>query len=251
MIALQLPAPELSWKPAGAPHIEQPVEVKLPPILLDGGAEATDADAQKVGAYVYRLGFGGEQLWNESEQRWTAVPDDPAALPPLPLTYKPGNPRPWQGMLVAIGMKDKDGEDRFAKAAGGTPRYRLRAYARFKRDGAEYAGFSAASSELAFVSGKESQRFTVKMDPEDVQQVEEVTFLLKNASLAAAAHLKLSTVDDQAVEIATPLAAVWIAVDGSIHLKPAGGMKIVLEGNLETGQINYLSSDGVTRKNLL
>jgi hypothetical protein len=253
--ALTLAAPELAWSGA-APQIEQPVELKLPAILFPDGVEATEADAQKVGAFVYRQGSGGEEIWNETEQAWTPPPEALGALPPVALSYKAGDPFPWQGTLVAIGMKDKDGQDRFAKAAGGAPSYRLRAYASFRRDGAELSGLSPASDTLEFVSGAESQLFKVKMDPDDPQQTQEVTVLLKNAAQAAAGYLKISTKSGQEVEIAncdasgTPLAVVRLAADGSINLQPATGKKVVIAGDLEAKQIRYLSSDGVTTKDL-
>jgi hypothetical protein len=244
--------PELAWS-GTAPQIEQPVTLKLPAILFPDGVEATEADAQKVGAFVYREDSGNEQIWNETEQAWTAPPAELGALAPVALTYKAGDPFPWQGMLVAIGMKDKDGQDRFATAASGTPSYRLRAYASFMRDGAALAGLSAASDALQFVSGVDAQLFKVKMDPEDPQQTQEVTVLLKNAAQTVAGYLRISTKSGQEVEIAncdasgTKLASLRLAPDGTIYLQ---GQKIVVDGDLEAQQIRYLSSDGVTTKDL-
>ena len=253
MNPLRVPIPALSWKPSGPPQLEQPVEVRLPAIRYSDGAEALEADAEKVGAYVYRLGPGGEELWNETEQRWTEVPPDPTALPPLPLTYKAGDPLPWQGLLIAIGMKDKDGNKRFDKAAGGAPRYRLRAYGKFKRDGADHAGLGGPSPELAFVSGAENQRFGVEMDPQDPQQTVRARIQLKNAGLAPAGYLEIRTTGGQEVEIVNcdasgaKLATVLLAADGTIRLQ---GQKIVLAGDLEAQRIRYLSSDGVSVKDL-
>jgi len=250
MNPLAVPAPALSWAPSGAPQIEQPVEVKLPAIHFEDGIEAADADAQKVGAYVYRLGSAGEEFWNETEQRWAGVPADPAALPLVPLVYKAGDPLPWQGTLIAIGQKDKDGNKRFDKAAGGEPRYRLRAYAQFKRDGADYAGLSEPSGELAFVSGLENQRFGIEMEPEDSQQTARARVQLKNASLAPAGYLEIRTIGGQEVEIVNcdasgaKLASVLLAADGTIRLQPAAGKKIVLEGDLEAQRIRYQQSSG-------
>jgi hypothetical protein len=249
MILLDVAAPELTGKPAAAPQIEQPVEVKLAALHYPDGTQATDADAQVVGAYVYRVISGGEQLWNEKEQSWTDVPGDPSALPPLALTYKAGDPLPWQGMLVAIGMKDKDGNDRFATASGGEPSYRLRAYARFKRDDGDYAGLSVPSDAVSFVSAADTQRFKVDMQP-DPDTAQEVTLVLKNASLAKAGYVKISTTAGQIVEIGNldasgaPLALVQLAADGSILLQPAAGKKIVLQGDLEAQRIRYQPSGG-------
>ena len=146
-------------------------------------------------------------------------------------------------------MKDKDGGDRFAKAAGSVPRYRLRAYARFNRADGDYAGLSAPSSDLAFVSAADTQRFKVDMQP-DPQQTEEVTLVLKNAGLAAAGYVKISTRGGQVVEIGNldasgaPLAMMRLAADGSILLQPAAGKKIVLAGDLEAQRIRYQPAAG-------
>lgn len=257
MSALGVPVPELAWKPpGGAPQIQQPVDLKLPSLAFPDGAEATEAEAEIVGAYVYRLGVAGEELWNETEKRWAEVPVELGALPPLPLTYKAGDPFPWQGMLVAVGQKDKDDNPRFQPASGGAPRYRVRAYARFKREGVEFSGLSAPSPELQFVDAQQTERFKVLMDPEDLQQVQEIRLLLKSASLDDAGYLKISTSGGNQVEIANcdasgaKLASVLLAADGSIQLTPAAGKKIVLARDLEAQQIRYLSSDGITVKDL-
>lgn len=256
MIALDVPAPELAGTPAAAPHLEQPVLVKLSGLHFPDGSEATDAYAQTVGAYVYRLRAAGEELWNEAEQRWTNVPEDPSALPPLPLQYKAGEAQPWQGLLIAIGMTDKDGKERFDPASGGDPRYRLRAHVRFKRDGAEYSGLSSPSATLEFVKGVDSQRFQVTMDPNDPQQTQEVTLRLRNAGLVDAGYLRISTKSGPEVEVANldasgaPLASVLLAADGTIRLKPATGKKIVLEGDLEAHHIRYQPAGGGAARDL-
>lgn len=257
MNSLSIAAPDLSWTPSGPPQLEHPIEVRLHAIHYSDGAEAVEADAQKVGAYVYRLGSAGEELWNETEQRWVEAPADPAALPPVPFIYKAGDPLPWQGMLIAIGQKDKYGNSRFGKATGGEPRYRLRAYAQFKRDGADYAGLSDPSHELSFVSGTENQRFDVEMTPpDDPQQTEKVCIRLKNANLVPAGYFEIRAAGGQEVEIVncdaggSKLAAVLLAADGSIRLQPATGKKIVLAGDIESQRIRYLSSDGLTVKDL-
>jgi hypothetical protein len=255
VIPLPLPEPQLEWKPAGPPQLEQPVEVRLPALPYPDGAEALEADALRVGAYIYRTDASGERVWDDKAQSWIAPPADLAALQPLPFIYKAGDPLPWQGTLIAIGMEDKDRQPRFAKAAGGEPTYRLRPYAKFKRDGVEYEGLGVYSAPLAFVSGLENQPFTVEMLP-DPQAPQRVSIKLKNAALLPAGYLEIRALGGQEVEIANcdaggaKLAEVLLAADGSIRLTPAAGRKVVLAGDLEARAIRYLSSDGTTMKDL-
>ena len=249
MIALPLPDPQLGWAPAGPAQLEQPVEVRLPALPYPDGTEAVEADALRIGAYVHRFDAAGERVWDEKAQSWIDVPADLAALQPVPFIYKAGDPLPWQGTLIAIGMQDKDKQPRFAKAAGGAPIYRLRAYAHFKTADAEYQGLSAYSAPLAFVSGLENLPFSIEMLP-DPQAPQRVSIKLKNAALAPAGYLEIRAAGGQEVEIANcsasgaKLAEVLLAADGSIRLKPASGQKIVLEGDLLAQRIRYQPDSG-------
>jgi len=240
MSALAVPVPQVSWKTGAAPELEQPVEVGLAAVRYpEGVALAPESGLAKLGVFVYRLAGAGEEIWNEGEQQWQGAPGDLASLAALePLALAPGKkgaPLPWQGVLVAAGQKDKHDAERFAAAAGGTPRYRLRAFAAAKRDAIEYAGLSAASAELAFVSAAEGKRFELVMEPEKIKECERMRFLLKDAALREAAYVELRASGGREVEIVNcdasgqPLASVRLAADGDIVLKPAPGKGVAIE----------------------
>ncbi len=255
-MALTLPVPTIVTDPPGAAaELEKPVQLRLGPLRHPDGREVAASDVQNVGAFVYRVTGGGEEIWNESEQRWQAAPASAAdldALTPIPFTAKPGEPMPWHGMLVAAGQKDKAGADRFTKAVNGTPRYRLRAYARTAGD----TGSSSPSSDLTFVSGAENQRFAVSFDTATPRDCHRVRFGLKNDALANAGYVEIRASGGQEVEIANcdtngaVLARVLLTADGEIHLEPKSGRSIVIAGTLEAEEIHYRPQNQTTKQYL-
>jgi hypothetical protein len=245
MTPINLPAPMLSQDPPGAaPEIELPVSVKLPTLMFPSGLPVTQADVTKLGAFVYRRTGGTEEIWNEGEQLWQSPPADLNALTPLPLTFKDGASEPWAGVLVAAGMKDKAGVDRFVKAASGQPRYVVRAWARLGKDGVEFEGLSPPTAELAFVSAADNQRFVVELDPPKGREAERARMQLRTASRTPIGWIEIRAADGE-VEIVKcdggggPLSSVLLADDGSIHLRPATGREIVLDGDLRARRVRY------------
>jgi hypothetical protein len=245
MTPINLPAPTLSQDPQGsAPEIELPVSVKLPTPIFPSGLPVTQADVKKIGAFVYRRTGGTEEIWNEGEQVWQPPPADLNPLTPLPLTFKDGTPEPWSGVLVAAGMKEKSGADRFAKASGGQPRYVVRAWARLTKDGEEFEGLSPPTAELAFISAADNQRFVVELDPPKGREAERARMQLRTASRTPVGWIEIRAADG-VVEIVKcdggggPLSSVLLADDGSIHLRPAAGREIVLDGDLRARRVRY------------
>lgn len=262
MTPLSVPVPQVSWKAGGAPQLEQPVELGLPALSYPDGAPLTlDSGLAALGVFIYRSAGGGEDIWNEEEQKWQAAPgaiEGLGALTPLALApaSRKNAPYPWQGVLVAAGQKDRDDAERFAAAAGGTPGYRVRAFAAAKRGATRYVGLSAPSVELAFVSGEEGKRFQLKLDPKSIQECSSVRLQLKDAALREASFVELRSAPGHEVEIATrtasgaTLARVLLAANGDIRLEPAPGARIVLGGELEAGLIRYLPWGDTVKKYL-
>lgn len=246
MTTITVPVPVLEHDPPGAvAELEQPVNVKLPAFTLPGGATVTQADVKKLGAFVYRRIGSGEEIWNETTQAWQAPPADPSALTPVPLQFKDGEALPWQGLLVAAGQKDKAGADRFDKTAGGDPRYVLRATAELTHGGETFAGLSAPTEELRFVSAADNQRFGVELEPPKARDARRARMQLRNASRTPIGWLEIRTEGGREVEIVkcddggNPLSSVLLADDGSIHLRPAAGREIVLDGDLRAKRVRY------------
>lgn len=240
--------------PAGPWPIEQPIELKLAAPVFDDGAAVTDAESRKLGAFVLRVDGGGERVWDEKAKAWVAVPADAAgweALDPVPLSYAADRDPPWQGSLVASGMKDGSGADRFAVAAGGGPAYRLRPFVLAEHGGRRYRGLGAPSADIAFTTIADKQRFTIAMEPKSPQDCERARFVLKNGALADAGWFEIrSTSGRQEVEIVkcdaggAAVASVLLADDGNIVLRPGGGGRIVIDGELEARRFTRLQADG-------
>ena len=259
MSSLTLQAPQWQFEPAGpSAQLEKPVTVKLPPITYADGQAASQAQLQKIGAFVYRSKAGAEELWNEAQQAWQPSATDLATLAtltPIALAFKDGQPQPWQGLLVAAGQKDKDGAPRFAKAVNGEPAYRVRALAQFKRDGALAQALSAPSADLTFISTTENQRFAIALDTETAADCTVARIQLKTGSLQPAAFIELRASGPE-LEIANcdasgqARARVVLTAAGDIELRPLAGRRVIVHGDLETEHLRYLPATGSVKQEL-
>jgi hypothetical protein len=221
--------------------------------------ELTADDARVIGAFVYRGAIGGEEVWDHKNQQWVVPPiglDALATLKPLPFGPAPGEPAPWKATLVAAGQKDKGGNPRYAKSITGTPVYRLRAFARAKRDGVEFQGLGAPTPDIQFVSATENQRFVVGFDTDDVSTARRARVMLKNSALQPAGFLEIRATGGQEVEVANcepsgnVRARITLTSTGDIRLTPAPGRRILLDGDLDAQHITYQPQGGGTRQTL-
>jgi hypothetical protein len=255
MNTLAIPAPTLTGEPAGAsPEIEKPLAIKLPALHFADGTSLGDADVTKIGAFIYRRRAGVDELWDEQAQVCMAAPGELDALAskqPLPLQFKSGEPEPWTGTLVALGLKDKSGAPRFGKQVGGLPRYFVRVFAQANKEGVVHRGLGQPSAEVAFESAIDNQRFAVELDPSEARDATRVRLALKNSNRALAGWLEVRASGGQEVEIVkcdaggNAQSSLLLADDGSIRLRPAAGREIVLEGTLRAERVRYLNAAGV------
>lgn len=257
-IPLTLQVPQLVTDPPGFALLERAVAIKLGPIAFPDGQPVTQDDVARIGLFVYRI-LGGEQVWDEARQDWSPVPADPAALAaltPLPLMYKDGDPAPWRGTLVAAGQRTGAGAPRYAKALGGAPAYRVRAFVQARQRGNEHAGIGPASPDLVFSSLADSRRFELRFDTGDAQSCGRVTLILKDGALAPVGFVDIRGAGDQEVEIASCSpggavnASITLLASGDILLKPGAGGKVILDGPLEAGRIDYQPQAGGPRQTL-
>lgn len=151
---LEVKPPQLAGVKLGADtRIDRPLGIGLAPMKLPTG-EPLPAAAQ-VGAFLYRSGPQGEQVWNAAAGAWVADPGDEAlagTLAPLPLTASGDAALPWKATLNPALQVDASGAPQFAIAEGDAgPRYFARVLVTLQREGESWRGLGKASPPLSFV----------------------------------------------------------------------------------------------------
>jgi hypothetical protein len=163
---------------------------------------------------------------------------------------------PWTGMLVAFGQKDANGGARFNAAANGAPVYRLRGVLQVARDGAVLSGVGGPSADILFASSAERQRFRITFDTQDAASARRARLYLQDAGLRQAGYVEIRASGGREVEIAScdasggVRARVTLTDDGDIHLAPAAGRSIVLDGPLEAQRVRFQPAGGGSRQTL-
>jgi hypothetical protein len=251
--ALAVPQPTLTFEDAGggAAALEKPVTVLLGAVT-EAGAPVTPAALTAFGLNLRRRSTAGAQveMWDDGTKSW--APEQPGMRPkPIALAYKAGDPNPWQGILVAAGLKDATGAPALAKATQGYPQYTIGgAFA--ATDGATGDGPQSAPITFASVS----DRNLVVLGAGDGEQVEQATqgrLLLKDTALQVIGGLTvLRDAPGATVRLENAAGAgVVLHADGSIEITPAAGKGVRIAGDVETERIRYLPAGGGFKKNLV
>jgi hypothetical protein len=251
--ALTVPQPTLTFDDAGggAAALEKPVTVLLGPVT-EAGAAVTPGSLSGFGLRLRRRSAAGAQVevWDDGAKSW--APEQPGAQPkPIALAYRAGDPNPWQGILVAAGMKDAAGTPAVAKAAQGYPQYTI-AGTFTATDGA--AGDGPQSPPITFAGV--ADRNLVVLGAGDGEQLDQATqgrLLLKDTSLQVIGGLTvLRDSPGASVRLENAAgAAVVIHADGSIEITPAAGKGVRIAGDVETEHIRYLPAGGGFKKDLV
>ena len=248
MATLTLNPPVATLPATGAPPpLERPLTVAMAPARFPDGTPLDQAQTGKAGVLIYRTAKAGatEEVWNDGDQRWQAPLADLAPLKPTPFTFKAGAPEPWQAMVVAAGLKDAAGNDRFAKSVGGFPRYHARAYVEAVQSGQSYVGISDPSADWTFASEGDQTRFQVDLFGDSPKTASKARLQIKSGGLVPGAYVEIRAMNGNEVEIArcdgagVPVASIVIGGSGDIHIKPAAGHRVFIDADLECGSINY------------
>jgi len=244
--ALTIPAPALQFADAGggAAAIEQPLTVLLGPVTAVGAAVPPSALAGYGFAVVRRRTPGaGAEVWDDQGKTW--LPDAPAApATPIGLSYRDGDPAPWQGMLVAAGTNDAHGAPAFAKAVGGYPQYTVRGAFR-PAIGGPVAGPSSAP--FTFASASDKNLIVIGPgDGETPPQATQTRVLLKDPALQEIGALVIDRDAPGAVVTIRNAAgaSVVLRADGGIELHPAPGQGLLVDGDLEADYVTYRPAGG-------
>jgi len=244
---LNVPAPTL---PGPTADLEKPLVATLAaPTFADGSAAASDVTS--IGVFAFRGTPGTAQVWDDAQRSWRAVASDNDLLQLKPLPAAPKNGT-WQATIVGIGQKDSAGADVYAAASGGNPQYFLRALAKTKHAGTQDSGLSPASPPFIFTSSAANARYTVAFDTPDTKPdaAHKARMMLKSDSMQPVGYVEIRALPSFEVEIANcdasgnTLARVLLQSNGQVHLTPAAGQTVVIDGDVETGRIYYAPAGG-------
>ncbi len=250
-MALSISPPTL---PGATLPLSKPAIATLAGVAFADGSAVAPADVSAIGVFAFRGPPGGGQIWDDAAKAWSPIPADAQimSLKPLVATPKNGGGATWTATLVAIGQKDAGGADAYAAASGGNPQYYLRAFARAKRNGSDQTGLSTPSAAFTFVDDSANSRFTTTFDTPSTKpdSAHVVRIQLKGDALQTAGYVEIRAQPGFEVEIANcdaagnPLARMVLRSNGAIHLLPAGGARVIVEGDLETNRILYAPAGG-------
>lgn len=248
---LTVPAPALQFagQPVAGPVetmavLEKPVTVTFTPVAGASGPVAPPALAGFGFAVVRRRTSGAApEVWDDKVKQW--LPDAPATVAaPIGLSYRDGDPAPWQGTLVAGGTTDAAGAPAFAKAVGGYPQYTVRG-AFTPRGGQAVAGPSSAPFTMV---GAADQNLMVIGAGEDESPTDatQTRLLLKNTALQEIGALVIDRDSPGAVVTIRNAAGASVVLrsDGGIEVHPAAGKELLVAGDLEAEHVVYRPAGG-------
>lgn len=247
---ITVPAPSLAYD-ALAPGVaarELPLTVGLPDVT-DDGAALGPADLTTFGLVGYRQLTAGalREVWTPPAKAW--LPDlgpDPATG--TPLAFMAGDPRPWQGIVVAAGGTDAFGAPVFAAGVGGYPAYSFAGVFAGKTGDAVLGGSSASVS-----FGSVADRNLMVIGPADGEKPDNATearVLLKDPAFTVIGGLVVHR-DSPGAQVTLSNAAgasVVLLPDGSVEVRPAAGRSLLVTGDLEADRITYQPAGGGPRQ---
>lgn len=260
-LPLLVPTPVLAFKAVAGTFapLEDVVAVSFPAVRFPDGTAMTGEDFRGAQALLTRITGPGNnsEVWDPVVKSWRAVGGiDLSQLSGVPLLPPMSGTAPWEGVLIGAGQKDAAGTPLIEPAVGSFPQYRLRGSFRAKRGNIEAFGLGPESVAMEFASAAASARFAAQLTP-DSEAATRVRLMLRNAAAQPVGLLEIDASAGNAVVTlrnfdgsGNPLASVSLQADGAIRLTPAGGMKVIVAGDLEAEQIRYLPSDGLPRKTL-
>jgi hypothetical protein len=255
---LAVPRPTVTFDDVGggAAALEKPLTVLLGPVT-ESGAALTPAALTRSGLALRRRTAPGAQveIWDDGAKSWgpeaPAVPASSVSPPkPIAVAYKAADPNPWQGIVVAAGMKDAAGAPVLAKATQGYPQYTISGTFA-AADGATGDGPQTAPIMFASVSDRNLVALGAG-DGEQVDQATQARLLLKDPSLQVIGGITIMR-DSPGATVRVDNAAgasIVLHTDGSIELTPAAGQGVRIAGDVETEHLRYLPVGGGPKKDL-
>jgi hypothetical protein len=193
-MALIVPPPTLKQDSSTGPNFgfSKPIDLRCTGITFPDGRPLVFDNALASGFLLYRTtAQGAVTAWQEKDPSgaWVAAVPGPG---PQPLLY---HDDVWKSILVAIGEKDADDNDKFAQpATGQPPSYHVRCFFAGKDvHGVRHEGASPPSN-LVYLDGKQdsaNELAGIEFVPPDLKQVQTVRIFLKHPTVSERAELTL------------------------------------------------------------
>jgi hypothetical protein len=245
---ITIPAPAV---PSPTLPLEKPLSITLAGLTFGDGSALGASDSAAIGVLVFRGSPGTAEVWDDARKSWRPTPPDNQLLSLKPVTAVAKNGA-FTATLVAVGQKDSAGDDVFTVAAGGVPSYFMRAVAKARHAGEEESGQSPPSPAFTFTSSAENARFAASFDTPSTKpdEAHKVRLQLKGDAMQPAGFIEIRALPSFEVEIANcdsggnTLARVVLQSSGEIHLTPAAGQRVVIDGDAETNRLLYAPAGG-------
>jgi hypothetical protein len=159
-------------------------------------------------------------------------------------------------VLTGAGQKDAGGVPVIQPAIASFPQYRLRGVFRARRGPIDGFGLGPESAPLLFASAIAASRFAADLTP-DADAATRARIVLRNGAAQTVGVVDLDASGGNTVltlanfnTAGAPLASITLRADGGIVLKPLGGMKVTVDGDLEANRIRYLPAAAMAKVDL-
>jgi len=229
---LTIPQPTLS-SPGVTGNVfgaEKPINLVCGPVTLPDGATLGPATATHFGFQLFReIGPGATEVWDEKDHTWAPLVPSLEDQPLFPEGTL------WKAILVAVGQKDKAGNDKFATdRVTGFPRYFARCGFRARDPGGtEHAGASPRSAAVSVLALGDRDRAGLAINPKSLPDATEVRIFLKDALGGERGTVAIrESGGGFVVELAASGGSVRLTSQGEIVLAPASGRGVRIEGDL-------------------
>ncbi len=199
-------------------------------------AAGSPIDPLQASLFGYRLyrkqssGAGG--VWDAAAKQWMGAGAQPQ---PQTLFLQDGV---WQGLLVAMGQTDAAGAPLLATSPlTHYPRYYVRClFAAADAAGVVQSGESGPSADFEVVTLADSKRAGLALQPEDAAAAEHILLFLKDSGLVERGRIEIRR-DGSGFRIDLAVAGASVTLDssGDIHLAPAAGRSVYLDGPTTIG----------------
>jgi hypothetical protein len=254
-MALVIPQPKLSQdkKQDGPFASEKPIMLSCGPVTFADGSVLLPEKIKKFGYFLFRRQSSGSagEVWAEKSGEPGAWVPDGVRPEPLPLAYEEKD-KTWQMVLVAMGQKDKDGNNKFETRASGYPQYFVQCIFRgTDSTGTEQEGTGPESRAVEIYAAGVNNLAGLALEPPDPVTATEIRLFLKDQSLAEKGLVAIRKKDAGfEIDLSVNGATIRLTNTGDIEVSPAPSKQVTISGGLTVfGTLNVvgvLSINGVT-----